>query len=265
MGPFETTGALPPNSFKRALAAGKPQIGLWLSLASPAATEIAAGAGFDWLLLDMEHAPNELPDIAHHLRAAEGGTAEAVVRVPWNEPVMVKRLLDIGARSLLFPFVQSADEARRAVAATRYPPDGIRGFAGNTRANRYGRVPDYARHAAAEICVLVQCETRRAVAEIPLIAGIADIDGIFLGPADLAADMGHLADTQHPEVQAAILAAGKSIRAGGKAPGFLSLREDETRRVLEAGFTFVAVGTDVAILARQTEALARRFKGENGG
>ncbi len=251
---------MPQNRFKRALAAGAPQIGLWMSLASPAATEVAAGAGFDWLLLDMEHSPNELPDIAHQLRAAEGGTAEPVVRVPWNDPVTVKRVLDIGARSLLFPFVQSAEEARRAVAATRYPPHGIRGFAGTTRANRYGRVPDYAKRSAEEICVLVQCETRRAVADIAAIAAIEGIDGIFIGPADLAADMGHLANTQHPDVQAAILDAGKRIRAAGKAPGFLSLREDETRRVLDAGFLFVAVGTDVAVLARQTEALARTFR-----
>jgi len=250
----------PQNRFKRALAEGRPQIGLWLSLASPAATEVAAGAGFDWLLIDMEHAPNELPDVAHHLRAAEGGTAEAVVRVPWNEPVMVKRLLDLGVRSLLFTFVQSAEEARRAVAATRYPPQGIRGFAGTTRANRYGRVADYAKHASNEICVLVQCETRKAVADIAAIAATDGIDGIFIGPADLAADMGHLADTQHGEVQAAILDAGKRIRAAGKAPGFLSLREDETRRVLAGGFLFVAVHTDVAILARQTEALVKLYQ-----
>jgi 4-hydroxy-2-oxoheptanedioate aldolase len=252
---------MPQNRFKRALASGETQIGLWLSLASPAATEVAAGAGFDWLLIDMEHAPNELTDVAHHLRAAEGGTAEPVVRVPWNDPVMVKRLLDIGARSLLFPFVQSAEEARRAVAATRYPPQGIRGFAGTTRANRYGRVAGYAARAAEEICVLVQCETRKAVAEIPAIAALDGIDGVFIGPADLAADMGHLADTQHPEVQAAILAAGKAIAASGKAPGFLSLREDETRRVLAGGFRFVAVHTDVALLARQTEALVKLYKG----
>lgn len=251
---------MPQNRFKRALASGTPQIGLWMSLASPAATEVAAGAGFDWLLLDMEHSPNELPDIAHHLRAAEGGTAEPVVRVPWNEPVIVKRLLDIGARTLLFPFVQSADEARRAVAATRYPPQGIRGFAGTTRANRYGRVADYAKRASEEICVLVQCETRKAVADIPAIAATEGIDGIFIGPADLAADMGHLANTQHADVQAAILDAGKRIRAAGKAPGFLSVREDETRRVLDAGFLFVAVGSDVGVLARHSEALARAFK-----
>ena len=251
---------MPQNRFKRALASGTPQIGLWMSLASPSATEVAAGAGFDWLLLDMEHSPNELPDIAHHLRAAEGGTAEPVVRVPWNEPVIVKRLLDIGARTLLFPFVQSAEEARRAVAATRYPPQGIRGFAGTTRANRYGRAAGYAQKAADEICVLVQCETRKAVADIAAIAAVDGVDGIFIGPSDLAADMGHLGNTQHAEVQAAILDAGKRIKAAGKAPGFLSVREDETRRVLEGGFLFVAVNTDVAILARQSEALVRTFK-----
>ena len=251
---------MPQNRFKRALAAGTPQIGLWMSLASPSATEVAAGAGFDWLLLDMEHSPNELPDIAHHLRAAEGGTAEPVVRVPWNEPVIVKRLLDIGARTLLFPFVQSAEEARRAVQATRYPPQGIRGFAGTTRANRYGRVAGYAQKATEEICVLVQCETRKAVADIAAIAAVDGVDGIFIGPSDLAADMGHLGNTQHADVQAAILDAGKRIKAAGKAPGFLSVREDETRRVLDGGFLFVAVNTDVAILARHSEALVRAFK-----
>lgn len=251
---------MPQNRFKRALAAGNQQIGLWMSLASPSATEVAAGAGFDWLLLDMEHSPNELPDIAHHLRAAEGGTAEPVVRVPWNEPVIVKRLLDIGARTLLFPFVQSAEEAQRAVAATRYPPQGIRGFAGTTRANRYGRVAGYAQKAAEEICILVQCETRKAVADIAAIAAVDGVDGIFIGPSDLAADMGHLGNTQHAEVQAAILDAGKRIKAAGKAPGFLSVREDESRRVLDGGFLFVAVNTDVAILARQSEALVRTFK-----
>jgi 4-hydroxy-2-oxoheptanedioate aldolase len=250
---------LPTNRFKHALAAGTPQIGLWLSLASPNATEVAAGAGFDWLLIDMEHSPNELTDVIHHLRAAEAGTAEPVVRVPWNDPVTVKRVLDIGTRTVLFPFVQSADEARRAVAATRYPPHGIRGFAGTTRANRYGRVPDYAKRSAEELCVLVQCETRRALGEIEAIAAIDGIDGIFIGPADLAADMGHLADTQHPEVQAAILDAGKRIAAAGKAPGFLSAREDETRRVLDGGFLFVAVGADIGILARGAEALVRTF------
>src|SRR5437868_7119721 len=181
---------LPQNKFKHALTAKKTQIGLWVTLASPVAAEVVAGAGFDWVLLDMEHSANDLAEIVSQLRAAEGGTAEPIVRVPWNEPVVVKRVLDQGARSLLFPFVQSADEARRAVAATRYPPKGIRGVAGTVRANRYGRVADYINRAADEICVLVQCETRKAASVVEEIAVVDGVDGVFIGPADLSADMG---------------------------------------------------------------------------
>ena len=251
---------MPKNNFKRALAAGAPQIGLWLSMTSPVATEIVAGAGFDWVLVDMEHSANDLTDVMAHLRAAVGGSAEPVVRVPWNEPVLVKRVLDAGARSLLFPFVQSADEARRAVAATRYPPKGIRGVAGTTRANRYGRVKDYAKRVEDELCVLVQVETQQALGEIEAIAAIEGIDGLFIGPADLSASMGHLGNWQRPEIWQAIISAGKRIRKTGKAPGFLSAREEECRKVLDAGFQFVVVGSDVGILARQSEALVRGYK-----
>jgi 4-hydroxy-2-oxoheptanedioate aldolase len=250
---------LPRNNFKRALKAGEAQIGLWLSMTSPVATEIVAGAGFDWMLVDMEHSANDLVEVGAHLRAAVGGSAEPVVRVPWNEPVMVKRLLDLGARSLLFPFVQSAEEAKRAVAATRYPPKGIRGVAGTTRANRYGRVKDYPKRAEDEICVLVQVETQQAVAEIEAIAAIDGVDGLFIGPADLSASMGHIGNWQRPEIWQTIISAGQRIRKAGKAPGFLSAREDECRGVLEAGFQFVAVGSDVGLLARHSEALVRNY------
>ena len=252
------------NRFKRALIAGTPQIGLWLSLTSPVATEIAAGAGFDWLLIDMEHSANDLPEVVHHLRAAEGGTAEPIVRVPWNEPVMVKRVLDQGATTLLFPFVQSADEARRAVAATRYPPKGIRGVAGTVRANRYGRVADYINRAADEICVLVQVETRRSLTAIEDIAAVEGVDGIFIGPADLSADFGRHNKWTEPEVWNAIINAGQRIKAAGKSAGFLSGIEKECRDVLAAGFGFVAVGSDAGLLARQTEALVRTYKGDGG-
>lgn len=251
---------LPTNNFKRGLKSGVPQIGLWLSMTSPVATEIVAGSGFDWMLIDMEHSANDLTEVAAHLRASVGGSAEPVVRAPWNEPVIVKRLLDIGARTLLFPFVQSADEARRAVAATRYPPKGIRGVATATRANRYGRVKDYFKRAEEELCVLVQVETKKALAEIEAIAAVDGVDGLFIGPADLSADMGHLGDPQQPAVWEAILAGGERIRKAGKAAGFLSGREDDCRRVLDAGFGFVAVGSDNAILARQSEALVRMYK-----
>ncbi|MBI3710587.1 MAG: HpcH/HpaI aldolase/citrate lyase family protein [Proteobacteria bacterium] len=252
---------LPRNNFKRAIAAGTPQIGLWLTLASPVATEAAAGAGFDWLLIDMEHAANDLPEVVNHLRAAEGGTAEPIVRVPWNEPVTVKRVLDVGARSLLFPFVQSAEEARRAVQATRYPPKGIRGLAGVTRASRFGRVADYFNRAESEICVLVQVETRKGVDAIEDIAKVDGVDGIFIGPADLSADLGHPGNWQIPAVWNTIIEAGARIKKAGKSAGFLSAREDDCRRVLAAGFGYVAVGTDLGIIARQSEALVKMYKG----
>jgi 4-hydroxy-2-oxoheptanedioate aldolase len=240
---------LPQNKFKRALAAKKTQIGLWMSLTSPVATEVVAGAGFDWILLDMEHSANDLPEVA-----------EPIVRVPWNEPVAVKRVLDLGARSVLFPFVQSADEARRAVAATRYPPNGIRGVAGLTRATRYGRISDYFSRAEAEICVIVQVETRKAVAAIEEIAAVVGIDGIFIGPADLSADHGHPNNWQRPEIWSAIIEAGQRIQKAGKSAGFLSAREDDCRKVLAAGFGFVAVGSDTGIVARQSEALVKMYK-----
>ena len=252
---------LPENAFKRGLASGKPQIGFWLTLASASVTEVAAGAGFDWLLIDMEHAPNDLPEIMDHLRAAEGGTAEPVVRVPWNDPVMVKRVLDAGARSLLFPFIQSADDARRAVAATRYPPDGIRGVSGVSRATRFGRVADYYSRAAGEICVLVQIESRKGLDAIEEIAQVDGIDGMFVGPADLTADLGFKANWTTPEAWGAIIGAGTRIQQAGKVAGFLSGKEEDCRRVLEAGFGFVAVGTDTGMVARGTDAIVKAYKG----
>jgi 4-hydroxy-2-oxoheptanedioate aldolase len=180
--------------------------------------------------------------------------------VPWNEPIAVKRVLDQGARSLLFPFVQSADEARRAVAATRYPPNGIRGVAGVSRATRYGRIPDYFKRAHTELCVLVQIETIRAISAIDEIAAVDGVDGIFIGPADLSADYGHPNDWTRPEIWEAIIDAGQRIQKAGKSVGFLSGREDDCRKVLAAGFGFVAVGSDTGLLARNSEALVKLYK-----
>jgi 4-hydroxy-2-oxoheptanedioate aldolase len=254
------TAEMPANRLKRALRDGLAQIGFWSSLSSHIAAEIAAGAGFDWMLLDTEHSPNELTDVHRQLQAMQGSATSAVVRPAWNDPVLVKRLLDIGVQSLLVPFVQNADEARRAVAATRYPPQGIRGIATTTRANRYGRVTDYLRRAHEEICVVVQIETRAALAHLEAMAAVEGVDGLFIGPNDLAADMGHLGDSAHPDVRAAIDDAIRRIQKTGKAPGILAPVEADARHWIGLGCTMVAVGSDAGILARQTEALAAKYK-----
>ncbi|WP_119167907.1 aldolase/citrate lyase family protein [Algihabitans albus] len=251
---------LPINRFKRALAEGEAQIGLWCSLANHVSTEVVANAGFDWLLLDTEHSPADLTTVHQQLQAVAAGSAMPIVRPPWNDTVVIKRLLDVGVQSLLIPFVQTAAEAQAAVAATRYPPDGVRGFASTTRATKFGRVPDYYARAAEEICVLVQVESRKALENLDEIAAVEGVDGVFIGPGDLSADLGHLANPGHPEVQAEIAGAVERIRTAGKAPGILTPIEAEARRWLEAGCLFVAVGADVGILARQSDALAARFK-----
>ena len=248
------------NPLKHALRAGRPQIGIWSSLANHVAVEIVAGAGFDFLVLDTEHAPNELPMVQSQLQAAVGGTAAPVVRPAWNDPVLFKRLLDIGVQSFIVPMIQSAEEARRAVAATRYPPAGIRGVSVATRANRYGRVKDYLHLANAEICLHLQLETRAALRSLEAIAAVEGVDGLFIGPSDLAADLGHLGDSGHPEVRAAIEDALTRIRKAGKVAGILAPVEADARRWLELGATFVAVGSDLGLLARQSEALAAKFK-----
>jgi 4-hydroxy-2-oxoheptanedioate aldolase len=251
---------LPSNGFKRALREGKPQIGLWSSLSSNYAVEVVAGAGFDWLLLDMEHSPNDLESLLSQLQAAAPYPSHAAVRVPWNDMVTIKRVLDAGAQTVLIPYVQNADEAKQAVANTRYPPTGVRGVAGTTRASRFGRVKDYARRAHEEICVLVQLETQTALAEIEKVAAIDGVDGIFIGPADLHASMGYTGETANPVVMPIIEDAIRRIRRCGKAPGYLSPVEADAKRMLAAGALFVAVGADLGLLARAAEALCAKFK-----
>jgi 4-hydroxy-2-oxoheptanedioate aldolase len=251
---------LPINTLKRALREGRTQIGLWSSLSSHIAAEIVAGSGFDWVLFDTEHAPNDLSMVHRQLQAMQASGTAAVVRPAWNDPVLFKRLLDVGVQSLVVPFVQNADEAKRAVAATRYPPHGIRGVATTTRANRYGRVKEYLRRAHEEICVIVQIETRAAIDQIEAIAAVDGIDALFIGPSDLAADLGHLGDNAHPDVRAAIDDAIRRIGRTGKAAGILTPIEADARHWLEIGCLFVGVGSDTGILARQSEALAARFK-----
>ena len=251
---------IPNNPFKQALAAGERQLGLWCGMASAVSAEILAGAGFDWIVIDGEHAPNDIPLLVLQLQAMRGGTAEPVFRVPWNEPVIIKRALDAGARSLLVPFVQNAEEARRAVAACRYPPLGIRGVAVAPRANDYGRVRDYHRNAHLDTCILVQIETRLALREVEAISAVEGVDGLFIGPSDLAADFGHLGNPSHPEVQAAIKDAAQRIRAAGRSAGTLSGNLDDVDPLFEIGYNFIAAGSDVGLLARGAENIAARFR-----
>ncbi len=251
---------LPPNSFKQALREGRPQIGLWSSLCSNLTMEIIAGSGFDWLLIDTEHAPNELPAVFNHLQSCVGGTAAPVVRIAWNDAILFKRFLDIGTQNFLVPWVQNADEARAAARAVRYPPQGIRGVAVTHRANKWGRVTDYYQRANDEVCVLVQLETRAALSQIEAIGAVEGVDGLFIGPSDLAADMGHLGNNRHPDVKALIEEALPRILKTGKAAGILAPVEEDAKHWLKLGFSYVAVGSDLGVLARGTEALAAKFK-----
>ncbi len=251
---------LPRNEFKRAIAAGRQQIGLWVSLANPYSAELVAGSGFDWLVIDTEHSPNEVDTTLAQLQAVAPYPAAPVVRPAWNDKVLIKRHLDIGATSLLVPYVQNREEAEAAVAAIRFPTQGVRGVAGSTRASRFGRVKDYAKRAHEELCLLVQIETRQGLDNLEAIARTDGIDGLFIGPADLAAGLGHLGDMGHAEVQSAIKDAIGRIRACKKPAGILATDEPTARRYIEWGTVFTAVGLDAMILARETEKLAAMYK-----
>jgi 4-hydroxy-2-oxoheptanedioate aldolase len=251
---------LPVNRFKRAIKAGKQQIGLWLSLSSHYSAEVCAGSGFDWLLIDTEHSPNELDMVLSQLQAMAPYPVTPIVRPAWNDMVLIKRFLDIGVQTLLIPYVQTAEEAAHAVSYTRYPPRGVRGVAASTRATGFGRIKDYAKRCEEEVCVLVQVETRLGLANLERIAAVEGIDGVFIGPGDLAAGLGHVGDIPHPEVQAAIDDAIRRVKSCGKAPGILTGDEQLARRYIEQGTLFTAVGADVVILGRESEKLAARFK-----
>jgi 4-hydroxy-2-oxoheptanedioate aldolase len=250
-----------PNTFKRRLADRSTcQLGYWLSLNSIALTEIAAGAGFDWLLLDMEHASYDLESVDKHLLAARhGGDAEFVVRVPAIDASLIKRLMDAGVRSFMFPYVQTVAEAELAVAATRYPPRGIRGYSGITRANRFASQPGYAAHADEDVVVILQVETVEGLDNIPAYGAIDGVDGIFVGPNDLAASMGLLGQSGHADVLAEVARARKAILATGKGAGMLDFNPEAANRLMADGFTFVAVGGDATSMVRATKELLGRF------
>jgi 4-hydroxy-2-oxoheptanedioate aldolase len=253
------------NDFKIALHEHRVQIGFWSGLCSPLVAEVIGGAGFDWIVIDSEHAPNELSGIVQQLQALATDNVEPVVRIPIADVAAIKRYLDAGARSLLVPMVNSGAAAAEIVAATRYPPSGIRGVAAMHRASRFGRVKEYLQGAVEEICVLVQLETRKALQNLEEIASVEGIDGLFIGPSDLAADLGHLGNPGHLEVQKAIEDGVERGKRAGKSMGILSFDRDQANRYLQLGFSFVAVGSDVGVLARQSEALAAAFQHWKGG
>lgn len=252
------------NTFKSSLARGESQIGLWLAMASPYSAQMLGGSGFDWLLIDGEHAPNTLPSVLAQLQALAPYPVHAVVRSAWNDSVEIKRLLDIGVRNLMVPMVQNAEEAALAVAATRYPPQGIRGVgAALARASEWNQNTNYLAMAAAGVCVLVQAETLEALSNLEDICNVEGVDGVFIGPADLAADMGYLGNPGHPKVQRAIEDGIVRICAHGKAAGILTSDEKAAQRYIELGATFTAVGVDTTILIRSAKALAVRFGGQS--
>jgi 4-hydroxy-2-oxoheptanedioate aldolase len=246
---------LPHNAFKAALREQRQQLGIWSTFCSPIAAQILANSGFDWILFDTEHSPVEVAGLLPLLQAASPGPASSVVRPAWNDPVLIKRILDIGAQTVLLPFVQNADEALRAVQSCRYPPEGRRGVSGTTRASDFGRTTNYLATAAEQICVLVQVETGDALGQLDQIAGTSGVDGVFIGPSDLSASMGHLGSPGHADVQAAIKAVVKPIHAAGKAAGILATSVADAKRYLDWGYQFVACNVDVRIFVQGLDAL----------
>lgn len=250
---------LPKNRFKQRLLAGETQIGLWCTLSDAYAAEAVAGSGFDWLLLDTEHSPGGVETTLAQLQAIAPYPVSPIVRPAANDPVLIKKFLDIGAQTLLVPFVQTPDEARAAVASMRYAPAGIRGVAGTTRATRFGRVKDYFKAAHEELCLLVQVETREALDQLEAIAAVDGVDGVFIGPNDLAASLGHVGDTAHPEVVEAVEGAMRRLKALGKSSGVYAA-PDVVRGLIGLGCRFAAVGGDAGLLVRAADRLAAEFK-----
>ena len=251
---------LPKNRFKARLRAGEQQIGLWNSITGGIVSEALAGAGFDWLVIDTEHSLTDVPDTLGMMQAMAAYPVSPVVRPAANDAVLIKRVLDLGAQTLVIPYVQNVDEAQAAVSAMRYPPHGIRGVAGLTRAGRFGAVQGYTARAEEELCLIVQVETAEALAQIEAIAAVDGVDGLFIGPSDLAASMGHPGAPGHPEVVAAIEDAIRRIVAAGKAAGVLTLDATFARRCIQLGTTFTAVGMDIQLLVQGARKLAADFR-----
>ncbi|NOV20472.1 4-hydroxy-2-oxoheptanedioate aldolase [Ensifer adhaerens] len=255
----------PTNPFKAALREQRFQLGLWVALASPYAAEVVSNSGYDWLLIDGEHAPNDLPLLSAQFRAVTASASHPIVRLPVGDTALIKQILDVGVQTLLIPMVESAEQARELVRATRYPPHGIRGVgAALARASQFGRIADYLHTANDQICLLLQIESRAGLAAIDEIAALEGVDGLFIGPSDLAADMGYLGSPAHPDVRAAIVDAFARIDKAGKARGIMTLDLAQAREYRDLGADFMAIGTDVTSLVRATQALRQEFTDEQG-
>ena len=256
---------MPQNRFKRAISQGRTPIGTWLVSGAPSAAEAMGCLGFDFLVLDMEHTPIDMAQFIGILRTIDTTPAGVITRLPWNDMVTVKRVLDAGAQSLMFPFVQSADEARRAVSYTRYPPEGVRGVAAVHRASRHGTIPSYHRNAASELCVVVQIETLPALAEIPAIAAVPGVDALFIGPADLSASMGHLGNITHPDVMARLAEGAAACKAAGKPVGIVGPNPDVVAKFIDMGFSWVAIGSDVGLMVNRAQEWLGKVRGAAPG
>lgn len=239
---------LPRNRFKALIRSGSTAIGTWHTLGSHAVLEALGLAGFDFLVVDMEHGQYDVPQVIDQLRVIAGTPASSIVRLPWNDAVMVKRVLETGAQTLMFPFVQNVDEARRAIAATRYPPEGIRGVAALYRSAGYGLIRDYLHVAASELCVILQLETADAVERLEEIAALPGLDALFIGPADLSATMGHLGNPNHPAVKEKLRWAAQTCRRLGMPCGIIALAPETIAEYLDFGFSWIAANTDVSML-----------------
>ena len=251
------------NAFRQLMraAGSKPPIGTWISSASPIVAEAVGHAGFDWGVVDMEHAPLDMMNVLQLLQALGNTKTVGVVRVPWNDAVMVKRVLDAGATTVLFPFVQNADEARRAVSATRYPPAGQRGMSGMSRASKFGTVPGYLKIADATMGVMVQLETPQALAQLEAIAGVDGVDAVFIGPADLSASMGHIGQFTHPAVMQAMADAARRCKALGKPIGTIGATPEVVTQYRAMGYDYLAVSSDMGLLMSGALAAVKALRG----
>lgn len=255
---------LPTNTFKADLAKGNPQYGIWAGFATGYGAEITAGFGYDWMLIDGEHAPNTVPSILAQLQAVAPYSTAPVVRAVSHDPVLIKQLLDVGTQTLMIPMVESADQARALVSAMRYPPHGIRGVGGGlTRATRWDSVPDYLQTAHQELCLIVQVESRAGVENAAQIASVEGVDAVFIGPFDLASGLGHPGNPSHPEVQDKIRHAIEATLAAGKVCGILAPVEDDARRYQSWGCQFIAVGIDISLMRQAALSNLARYRENN--